>query len=94
MANEIPANPPDMRKVYLRFKRWRSSHARRVPIPESMWAAAGELARAQGINPTARALHLEYGKLKQRAEGEESASNARERTGLFTSGIVSRTRQG
>jgi hypothetical protein len=30
----------------------------------------------------------------QWAEGEESASNARERTGLFTSGIVSRTRQG
>jgi hypothetical protein len=94
MANEIPVISPDMRKVYLRFKRWRSSHARRVPIPESMWAAAGELARAHGTNPTARALHLEYGKLKQRAEGEESASNARERTGLFTSGIVSRTRQG
>lgn len=68
MANEIPINPPDMRKVYLRLKRWRSSHARRVPIPESLWAAAGELARAHGINPTAKVLHLEYGKLKQRAE--------------------------
>jgi hypothetical protein len=39
-----------------------------VPIPESLWTAAGELARAHGINPTAKALHLEYGKLKQRAE--------------------------
>jgi hypothetical protein len=39
-----------------------------VPIPDSLWAAAGELARAHGINPTAKALHLEYGKLKQRAE--------------------------
>jgi hypothetical protein len=68
MANEIPVNPPDMRKVYLRLRRWRSSHARRVPIPESLWTAAGELARAHGINPTAKALHLEYGKLKQRAE--------------------------
>jgi len=68
MANEIPVIPLAMRKVYLRLKRWRSSHARRVPIPESLWAAAGELARAQGINPTAKALHLEYGKLKQRAE--------------------------
>src|SRR5208337_1613777 len=29
---------------------------------------AGELARAHGINPTAKALHLEYGKLQQRAE--------------------------
>ena len=68
MAAEIPDIRPDMRKVYLRLKRWRSSHARRVPIPESLWAAAGELARAHGINPTAKALHLEYGKLKQRAE--------------------------
>ena len=39
-----------------------------MPIPESLWAAAGELAREHGINPTAKALHLEYGKLKQRAE--------------------------
>ena len=68
MAAEIPDIPPDMRKVYLRLKRWRSSHARRVPIPDSLWAAAGELARAHGVNPTAKALHLEYGKLKQRAE--------------------------
>jgi hypothetical protein len=68
MADEIPDIPPEMRKVYLRLKRWRSSHARRVPIPDSLWAAAGELARAHGINPTAKALHLEYGKLKQRAE--------------------------
>jgi hypothetical protein len=77
MANEIPVIPPDMRKVYLRLKRWRSSHARRVPIPESLWAAAGELARAHGINPTAKALHLEYGKLKQRAEGAAPAVKRR-----------------
>ncbi len=68
MANEIPVIPPDMRKVYLRLRRWRSSHARCVPIPEPLWAAAGELAREHGINRTAKALHLEYGKLKQRAE--------------------------
>ena len=70
MAGEIPVVPPDMRKVYLRLKRWRSSHARRVPIPELLWTAAAELAREHGINPTAKALHLEYGKLKQRAEAE------------------------
>jgi hypothetical protein len=52
MASEIPVIPPDMRKVYLRLKRSRSSQARRAPIPESLWAAAGELARAHGINPT------------------------------------------
>jgi hypothetical protein len=68
MANEISDIPPDMRKIYLRPRRWRSSHARRVPFPDSLGAEAGELAREHGINRTAKALHLEYGKLKERAE--------------------------
>ena len=68
MGNEIPDIPRDMRKVYRRLRRWRSLHARRVPLPDSLWAAAGELAREHGINRTAKALHLEYGKLKERAE--------------------------
>jgi hypothetical protein len=33
-------------------------------MPESLWAAAEELAREYGINPTAKAPHREYGKLK------------------------------
>jgi hypothetical protein len=39
-----------------------------VPFPDALWAAAGELAREHGINRTAKALSLEYGKLKERAE--------------------------
>ena len=87
MANEIPVIPPDMRKVYRRLKRWRSSHARRVPLPDSLWAAAGELARGHGINRTAKALHLEYGKLKQRAE---AVGAARQRSVKATSAAVRR----
>jgi hypothetical protein len=68
MANKIPDIPLVMRKVYRRLNRWRSSHARRVPLPDALWAAAGELAREHGINRTAKALHLEYGKLKERSE--------------------------
>jgi len=45
MASAIPIIPRDMRKVYQRLQRWRSSHARRVPIPEPLWAAAGEKMR-------------------------------------------------
>ena len=67
MTNEISDIPPDMRKVYRRLRRWRSSHARRASFPDALWAAAGELAREHGINRTAKALSLEYGKLKERA---------------------------
>jgi len=91
MANEIPIISPDMRKVYLRLKRWRSSHARRVPLPDSLWAAAGELARAHGINPTAKALHLEYGKLRRRAEG--TAPAVKRRVAKATAGAPRRTRR-
>ena len=68
MANEISDIPLAMRKAYRRLNGWRSSHARRMPIPEPLWAAAAELAREHGVFPTAKALHLEYGKLKERAE--------------------------
>ena len=77
MANENPDIPPNMLKVYRRLRRWRSTHTGRVPIPEPLWTAAGELARAHGINPTAKALHLEYGKLKQRAEAAAPAVKKR-----------------
>ena len=68
MSRKIPALPPHLRKVYRRLPRWRSADPRRRPIPEGLWTAAAELAREQGVFPTSKALHLEYGKLKERAE--------------------------
>ena len=65
---EIPNN---MRKVYQRFQGWRRSHTGRLPIPEPLWAAAAELAREHGVFPTAKALRLEYGKLKQQVEAAD-----------------------
>ena len=68
MANEIPDISPDMQRLYKRFERWRSAHTGRLPIPDRLWRAAADLAREHGVFPTAKALHLEYGKLKERAE--------------------------
>lgn len=68
MTSEIPDIPPSMRKVYRRLNRWRSARTGRLPIPERLWTAAADMAREQGVFPTAKALHLEYGKLKERAE--------------------------
>lgn len=68
MANEIPDISPDMQRLYRRFERWRNAHTGRLPIPERLWTAAAELAREHGVFPTAKALRLEYGKLKQHVE--------------------------
>jgi hypothetical protein len=63
--SEIPIN---MGKVYPRFQRWGRSHTGRLPIPKPLWAAAAQRAREHGVFPTAKALRLEYGKLKQQVE--------------------------
>ena len=68
MASELPDIPHDMRKVQRRFEQWRSTHTGRLRIPERLWRAATELAREHGVFHTAKALHLDYGKLKQLLE--------------------------
>jgi hypothetical protein len=65
-ANQTHDIPHDMQKLHRRFVHWRSSHTGRLPIPEPLWTAAAELARERGINATAKVLHLEYGKLKEK----------------------------
>ncbi len=50
MARDESGIPNNIRKVYRRFHRWRSSHPGRSPIPEPLWAAAAEVAREQGVH--------------------------------------------
>jgi hypothetical protein len=65
MAIEPADIPQGMRRVYRRFERWRSAHTGRLPIPESLWASAAEVAGEHGVFHTAKVLRLEYGKLKR-----------------------------
>ncbi len=88
MASEFPVIPLNMRKIFRRLERWRSTHTGRRPIPESLWVAAADLAREHGIYPTAKALHLEYGKLKQRAEAAGAAKRRRVKARAAVSGDV------
>ena len=67
-AKEPLEIPVGMRRVCRRFERWRKGHKARLPIPEGLWAAAAEAAREHGVFRTAKALHLEYGKLKRMVE--------------------------
>jgi hypothetical protein len=76
MSNGLPDIPRNMRKVQRRFEQWRSAHTGRSPIPQRLWMAATELAREHGVFHTAKALHLEYGKLK-RLLGETSSAPKR-----------------
>jgi len=55
-----------------RFENWRQNRRGKEPIPEELWSAAIELARRDGVNPTAVALHLDGGKLKRRMAAADS----------------------
>jgi hypothetical protein len=65
-GNQIHNIPQDLHKLHGRFVRWRRSHTGRLPIPDPLWTAAAEVARKRGINATAKVLHLEYAKLKEK----------------------------
>ena len=60
----LPGISVGMEKVYHRLERWRKVRRGREPIPKRLWSAAAAVAREHGINPTAKALGLEYKKLK------------------------------
>jgi hypothetical protein len=45
-----------------------------LPIPESLWASAAELAREHGVFRTAKVLRLEYGKLKRLAAASKEVA--------------------
>ena len=70
MAATEPEVPNAMRRVYRRLERWRRKRTGRAPIPEALWAAAGELAREYGVHRVSRVLHLEFNRLKRMANGQ------------------------
>ncbi len=77
MKRKQPDIPHGMRKIVVRFQRWRNKHPGvRLPIPKSLWIAAAEVARENGVGRTAQILGLEYGKLKRLAEADAVAAKA------------------
>ena len=75
--------PVAMRKVYRQLERWRSKRQGRARIPESLWAAAGELAREHGVNPVSRVLRLEFNHLRRLAESERQRTRKPRATPAF-----------
>ncbi len=55
-----------------RLSMWRKNRRPRTPIPPELWDGAVELATAQGLWKTARALRLDYNALKKRVDARTS----------------------
>ena len=48
-----------------RFEKWRNHRSGKARIPAELWSAAVEVARKEGINRTARELHVAWNDLKR-----------------------------
>src|SRR3954452_12213273 len=55
-----------LEEVKGRFEEWRSNRRGKARIPAELWSAAVEVARKEGINRTARELHVAWDDLKRR----------------------------
>ena len=71
MAPEATAIPDDLEQLRRRFEEFRNTQPGYSRLPDGLWAAAAELARRYGVNPTARALRLEYKGLRKRVEDQQ-----------------------
>ena len=65
-ANNASPAALDMEGVRQELEQFRSTHHSPCRIPTDLWARAAELARRHGVCPTARALHLDYSRLKRK----------------------------
>jgi hypothetical protein len=66
---DIKTQPRGLSRMRERLDAWRRDTARGVAFPEKLWRSAGRLAQRHGVYATARALGLEYNKLKRASGG-------------------------
>jgi hypothetical protein len=57
-----------------RFEEWRRNRRGKARIPAELWSAAVAVARKEGLNRTARELHVAWDDLKRRMEAASAAS--------------------
>jgi hypothetical protein len=77
MALEATDVQNDLEQLRRRFEEFRNTQPVRSRLPESLWAAAAELAKRHGVNPTARALRLDYTGLRKRVKNQDRPKRKR-----------------
>jgi hypothetical protein len=74
-SRDVAARLEPLQRRLEHWRRTREGHSR---IPEPLWASAVKAAACYGLNPTARALRLDYYSLKKRVERASSATASEE----------------
>lgn len=59
-----------LNRLGVRLESWRSEYSAPTPIPTDIWKRAGELAGELGVARVAKALRLDYSRLKKLSAGD------------------------
>ena len=87
-THDVPAG---MERLRRRFDRWRETRDGCSRIPEALWVSAVKAANRHGLNPTVRALRLDYYSLKKRIESGASGDGTdRREVAQSTAGEIRR----
>jgi hypothetical protein len=69
--------------THARLTQWRAQHGGRgIPVPEELWAEVVKVARVEGADTTARALHLDRARLEARMAMDRGTEVAEARSGF------------
>jgi hypothetical protein len=63
-----------LEEVKARFEEWRRNRKGKAPIPDELWAAAVEVAQAEGVSRTSTELRVEWNQLKRRIAAASGTS--------------------
>jgi hypothetical protein len=66
MPNQPKDIPSELMELSQRLDQWRKDQPPRARLPESIWAAAADMAQRHGLHRTTKALRLDYTRLKKR----------------------------
>jgi hypothetical protein len=69
MPNQPTKMPNELLELSQRLDQWRKDQPPRTRLPESIWAAAADMARRHGPHRTSKVLRLDYTRLKRRIAG-------------------------
>ena len=73
----------EVEPVRSQLQGWRQTRKYRERIPESLWQAMAELARAFGVSRVCQALRIEYYALKARVQGGEPPRRSSDNQAAF-----------
>src|SRR5436309_13420744 len=76
MVPDKTAVSDELQQLSQQFEAWRSAHPPRSKLPEGMWAAAVEMARQRGLHCTAKALRLDYTRLKKHLGSDQTGPSS------------------